>query len=119
MNFIVSILFSSVAITILVLIPWVGVYALDLRLLFGIIIPYVALATFFIGIIARVIGWARSPVPFRIPTTGGQQWSLPWIKSNPIDNPKSTAAVIVRMALEASQYPPLCTGLKALTVFWR
>jgi len=112
MNFIVSILFSSVAITILVLIPWVGVYALDLRLLFGIIIPYVALATFFIGIIARVIGWARSPVPFRIPTTGGQQWSLPWIKSNPIDNPKSTAAVIVRMALEVLLFRSLFRNTK-------
>ena len=100
MNFIASILFSLVAITILALIPWVGVWVLDLRILFGIVIPYAALATFFIGIIVRVIGWARSPVPFRIPTTGGQQWSLPWVKSNPIDNPKNTAAVIVRMALE-------------------
>lgn len=100
MNIIISILFSLAAVVILVLIPMVGVWALDLRLLFGVLIPYAALATFFVGIVVRVIGWGRSPVPFRIPTTGGQQWSFPWIKSNPVDNPKSTAGVVIRMAFE-------------------
>ena len=100
MNFIISILFSIVAVTVLVLIPLVGVGALDLRVLFGIIIPYAAVITFFIGIIIRVINWGRSPVPFRIPTTAGQEWSFPWIKTNPIDNPKNTAGVIIRMAFE-------------------
>ncbi|MDY7035346.1 MAG: sulfate reduction electron transfer complex DsrMKJOP subunit DsrM, partial [Thermodesulfobacteriota bacterium] len=66
----------------------------------GIIIPYAAITTFFAGSIVRVIGWARSPSPFRIPTTGGQQWSLPWIKSNPVDNPKGTGGVIMRMIFE-------------------
>jgi nitrate reductase gamma subunit len=73
---------------------------LDLRVLFGIIIPYAAVATFFIGIVLRVVDWARSPVPFRIPTTAGQQSSLTWIKSNPIDNPKSTGGVVLRMIFE-------------------
>jgi nitrate reductase gamma subunit len=100
MNFIISILFSAFAVGVVVLIPWVGVGAFDLRVLFGIVIPYAAMATFFVGIVVRVIGWARSPVPFRIPTTAGQEWSFPWIKSNPIDNPKGTGAVIVRMILE-------------------
>ena len=100
MNFIVSILFSAVAVTLVVVIPWVGVGALDMRLFFGIIVPYAAMATFFIGIVLRVIGWARSPVPFRIPTTAGQQWSFRWIKSNPIDNPKSGAGAVVRMIFE-------------------
>ena len=77
MNFIISILFSGIVVGLLVLIPWVGVGALDLRTLFGIIIPYAAMATFVIGIIVRVIDWARSPVPFRIPTTAGQEWSFP------------------------------------------
>jgi nitrate reductase gamma subunit len=44
--------------------------------------------------------WASSPVPFRIPTTGGQQWSFPWIKANRIDNPKDNKAVVLRMAFE-------------------
>ena len=40
MNFILSILLSVFAVTGIVLIPWVGVGALDLRILFGIIVPY-------------------------------------------------------------------------------
>ena len=100
MNFIVSILFSFCAVILVVLIPWIGVGALDLRVLFGIIVPYAAMATFFAGIVVKVIGWARSPVPFRIPTTAGQQWSLPWIKHSRLDNPKGTGGVIVRMIFE-------------------
>jgi nitrate reductase gamma subunit len=100
MNFILSIVVSSIAVVILVLIPWIGVGALDLRVLFGILVPYAAMATFFVGIVVRVVDWAKSPVPFRIPTTAGQQWSFPWIKSSPIDNPKGTGGVIVRMIFE-------------------
>lgn len=100
MNFLASILFALCAVVILVAIPWVGVGALDWKVLFGIVIPYAALAIFFIGIAVRVIGWARLPVPFRIPTTAGQQKSLPWIKQNRVDNPSSTAGVVVRMIFE-------------------
>jgi len=107
MNFIVSILFSFCAVLLVVLIPWIGVGALDLRVLFGIIVPYAAMATFFVGITVRVIGWARSPSPFRIPTTAGQQWSLPWIKHSRIDNPKGTAGVIVRMIFEVLTFRSL------------
>ena len=56
MNFIFSIVLSSVFVLILVLIPWIGVGALKLDTLFGVVIPYLALAAFFIGIIGRVIG---------------------------------------------------------------
>ncbi|MBW2168771.1 MAG: menaquinol oxidoreductase, partial [Deltaproteobacteria bacterium] len=100
MNFVLSILFSGFAVVLVVLIPWVGVWAFDLRFFFGVIVPYLAMATFFIGIVVRVIDWGRSPVPFRIPTTAGQEWSFPWIKRNPIDNPKGTGGVIVRMIFE-------------------
>jgi nitrate reductase gamma subunit len=68
--------------------------------LFGVIIPYAALAVFIAGIIWRVLKWASSPVPFRIPTTAGQQKSLPWIGSAKFDNPSSTFGVMVRMAME-------------------
>ena len=68
MNMIISLLFSLSAVSILVLIPLVGVWALDMRILFGVVIPYAALLIFVLGIVARVIDWARSPVPFRIPT---------------------------------------------------
>ena len=100
MNFIISILFSGFAVTVLVLIPLVGVWALDLKVLFGVIVPYAAMATFFVGIVVRVVDWGRSPVPFRIPTTAGQEWSLPWVKSSHVDNPKGTGGVIVRMIFE-------------------
>lgn len=100
MNFIISILFSSVAVGLVVLIPWVGVGVFDLSFLFGVIVPYAAIVIFFGGVIFRVIDWARSPVPFRIPTTAGQQWSLPWIKSSPIDNPKGGFGALVRMIFE-------------------
>jgi len=107
MNFVLSILVSFFAVIVVVLIPWIGVGALDLRVLFGIIIPYAAMATFFVGIIVRVIDWGRSPVPFRIPTTAGQQWSFPWIKQNPIDNPKGTFGVVIRMMFEVLTFRSL------------
>ena len=107
MNFVLSILFSSFAVMVVVLIPWIGVGALDLRILFGIIIPYAAMVTFFVGIVVRVIRWSKSPVPFRIPTTAGQEWSFPWIKSNPIDNPKGTWGVVIRMIFEVLTFRSL------------
>ena len=107
MNFVLSILFSSFAVIVVVLIPWIGVGAFDLRILFGIIIPYAAMATFLVGIVVRVIDWSRSPVPFRIPTTAGQEWSFPWIKSNPIDNPKGTGGVVIRMIFEVLTFRSL------------
>ncbi|MBN2031831.1 MAG: sulfate reduction electron transfer complex DsrMKJOP subunit DsrM [Deltaproteobacteria bacterium] len=112
MNFIFSIVLSSVVVLILVLIPWIGVGALKLDTLFGIIIPYIALFVFFAGIIGRVIGWARSPVPFRIPTTAGQQWSLPWIRRSPLENPKSTAGVVGRMIFEVLTFRSLFRNTK-------
>lgn len=107
MNFVLSILFSSFAVMVVVLIPWIGVGAFDLRILFGIIIPYAAMLTFFVGIVVRVIDWSRSPVPFRIPTTAGQEWSFPWIKTNPIDNPKGTGGVVIRMIFEVLTFRSL------------
>ncbi|PKN67369.1 MAG: menaquinol oxidoreductase [Deltaproteobacteria bacterium HGW-Deltaproteobacteria-15] len=112
MNFIISIIISSIIVGVLVLIPLAGVWALDLHTLFGVVIPYLALATFFVGITARVIGWARSPVPFRIPTTGGQQWSLPWIKHSRFDNPKNTAGVVVRMIFDILLFRSLFRNTK-------
>jgi nitrate reductase gamma subunit len=78
-----------------------------MRVLFGIIIPYLAFLTFFVGLIYRVIGWARSPVPFRIPTTGGQQKTLPWIKYNRFDNPSNTIGVVGRMIFEVLTFRSL------------
>jgi nitrate reductase gamma subunit len=93
-------LVSLVAVAGLALLALLAVASDGLRLVFGAIIPGVAFAIFLVGIIARVIKYARSPVPFRIPTTAGQQKSLPWIKNSELDNPSSTLGVIGRLFLE-------------------
>jgi len=107
-----GILFSFFAVIILVLLAFGGVQAANLQYLFGVIIPYAALVTFIVGIFYRVIKWGRSPVPFRIPTTAGQEKSLPWIKQNKIDNPSSFLGVIVRMALEVLLFRSLFRNTK-------
>ncbi len=71
-----------------------------LRWLFAVLLPYAAIALFLVGASRRVVLWSLSPVPFRIPTTCGQQKSLPWIKANWFESPTSTAGVVARMALE-------------------
>jgi nitrate reductase gamma subunit len=95
-----GIIFSFFAVTALSVIVFVGVRTAGLHYLFGVIIPYAAFFVFIIGVVYRVWQWGRVPVPFRIPTTAGQEKSLPWIKQNKIDNPSSSLGVIVRMALE-------------------
>ena len=79
-------------------IAYVGVELLGLTAGFGVALPYIAFAVFVIGFIYRIVNWAKSPVPFRIPTTCGQQKSLDFIKQNKIENPSSRGWVIVRMA---------------------
>lgn len=89
--------YSLIITIILVLIGYFGSNAPNV---FGVIIPYIAFTVFVIGIIYRVVTWAKSPVPFRIPTTSGQQKSLSWIKSNNLESPHNTWGVIKRMLLE-------------------
>jgi nitrate reductase gamma subunit len=94
-----------VAVLVLAVIGYLGSFIHPV--VFGVIVPYAALAIFILGIVWRVVGWARSPVPFRIPTTAGQQNSLPWIKQADFDNPSSTFGVLVRMALEVLTFRSL------------
>jgi nitrate reductase gamma subunit len=104
---------SLAAVTVLVII---GLLGANVPYIFGVVIPYIAIAIFIFGIIYRIIKWARSPVPFRITTTSGQQKSLDWIKQNKLDSPSSTLGVIGRMALEVLFFRSLFrntkTGLK-------
>ncbi len=95
-----GVLVSLLAVVALVLMALVGVDGLGWRWLFGVVVPYAAAAVFVVGVVLRVLGWARSPVPFRIPTTCGQQKSLPWIRQSKVENPSTTAGVVARMALE-------------------
>ncbi|MEE4272773.1 MAG: sulfate reduction electron transfer complex DsrMKJOP subunit DsrM [Thermoanaerobaculales bacterium] len=105
-------LVSLVAVAVLALLAVVAVASDDLRLVFGAVIPGVAFAIFLLGILARVIRWARAPVPFRIPTTGGQQKSLPWIKNSKLDNPSGTLGVLGRMFLEVFCFRSLFRNTK-------
>lgn len=107
-----GLLFSLFAVIALVVIVFIGVQAAGLEYLFGVIIPYAALAVFILGVIYRVLKWARIPVPFRIPTTGGQEKSLPWIKQNKIDNPSSSLGVIIRMAFEVLLFRSLFRNMR-------
>jgi len=97
----------------LILIAYLGAGSGNLQTLFGVIIPYVALIVFIFGFINKIFYWARSPVPFRIPTTCGQQKSLPWIKQDKLDNPSSLAGVLGRMALEVLLFRSLFRNTKA------
>ena len=108
-----NILFSLVAVFILIVAAILGAGTLKLDFLFGIIIPYAALATFIVGIIGQVIKWAKSPVPFHIPTIAGQQKSLPWIKSSKLESPSTTLGVIGRMLLEILFFRSLFRNTKA------
>ncbi len=92
-----NIWYSFFIIVLLFLIALLGVQN---PLIFGVIIPYIAITIFILGIIYRVVKWARSPVPFKCPTTTGQQKSLTWIKANNLENPYNTWGVLGRMLLE-------------------
>ncbi|MBI4688685.1 MAG: respiratory nitrate reductase subunit gamma [Nitrospirae bacterium] len=96
----------------LVLLAFAGIKTANLHFLFGVVIPYAALGTFIIGVVYRVLNWGSSPVPFRIPTTCGQEKSLPWIKQNKIDNPSSSLGVIMRMAFEVLLFRSLFRNMK-------
>ena len=107
-----KILFPFFAVIALVLLVFAGVNMAGMYFLFGIVIPYAALVVFLIGVLYRVMKWGSSPVPFHIPTTCGQQKSLPWIKQNKIENPSGSLGVIVRMALEVLVFRSLFRNLK-------
>ena len=108
-----NILFSLFALLVIIVLAIIGVEVANLYFIFGVIIPYAAIASFLIGIIFQVIKWAKSPVLFRIPTVAGQQKSLPWIKSSRLESPHSTLGVIGRMTLEVFLFRSLFRNTKA------
>ena len=95
-----NILLSLAAVVVIAAAGYAGGAVAGLRALVGIVIPYAAIVIFLAGISWRVIRWSRSPVPFRIPTTCGQQKSLAWIKSGYLESPWTGLGVVLRMALE-------------------
>ncbi len=121
MGFNLAYYFSVFAVIILVFIPLVGVAA-GWQVVFGIVIPYLAGFTFFAGVVYRIVTWARTPVPYRIPTTCGQHRSLPWLRRSlrdKLENPENTLYVIGRMALEVLLFRSLFRNLRTELRPWR
>ncbi len=103
---------AFLAVIALIAIAWLGSLA-GLDYLFGVVFPYLAFAIFLGGFISRVVYWAKSPVPFRIPTTSGQAHSLDFIKQDKLDCPATFWQVIGRMALEVFAFRSLFKNTKA------
>jgi nitrate reductase gamma subunit len=101
---------SFIIVLFLVLIAYAG--ASHAPYIFGVVIPYLAVLLFMGGMIYRVLLWGSSPVPFRIPTTCGQQKSLPWIKHSKLESPSGLLGVIGRMALEMLFFRSLFRNVK-------
>ncbi len=93
-------IFSLLAVIAISCIGWFGATMLGLQYPLAVVLPLAALLVFVAGFVWRVVGWAKRPVPFKIPTVGGQQRSLDWVKPSRLDSPYTTAGVIGRMALE-------------------
>ena len=77
-----NVLMALGAVILLALVSLLGAGAARLHVLFGVILPGAALVIFVVGLIWRVVGWARVPVPFKITTTCGQQRSLAGLEAD-------------------------------------
>lgn len=91
---------SFAAVIALAVIAWLGSLIPGMPYLFGVALPYLAIAVFLGGFVYRVVHWAKSPVPFSIQTTCGQGKSLDFIKHDKLEAPHTNAQVVARMALE-------------------
>lgn len=91
---------SFLAVVALILIAWLGSQIPGVPYVFGIAVPYLAVAVFLGGFVHKVVNWASSPVPFSIQTTCGQAKTLDFIEHDKLEAPDTNAQVVARMALE-------------------
>jgi Nitrate reductase gamma subunit len=105
-------IFSLLMVLALVVIATVGAGAAKMQTIFAYCIPGTAFVIFLVGFVCKIVSWAKRPVPFRIPTTGGQQQTLPWIKQNKWDNPSTGPQTFVRMVLEVLTFRSLFRNTK-------
>lgn len=108
-----KILYPFIAVLALGVVGYLGGMSTGGQHLIGEFLPYLAFAVFLGGFWWKVINWGKSPVPFRIPTTCGQEESLPWIKQSKIDNPSTTWGVVRRMFFEVFFFRSLFRNTKA------
>lgn len=102
---------SLLAVIALGVIAWLG--ALCAPALIGIMVPMAAVLVFLAGFVWRIIDWSKSPVPFNIPTTGGQQRTLDWIEPARLDSPYTKTATVGRMVLEVLAFRSLFRNTKS------
>jgi len=105
--------FSFLAVIALILIAGLGSQVPGMQYLFGVAVPYLAMMLFAGGFVYRVMQWAKSPVPFSIPTTCGQGVSLDFIKQNKLECPTKTSEVVARMFLEIFLFRSLFRNTKS------
>jgi len=105
-------IYSLFLILFLILLAYLGIAVAGFHVLFGVVIPYAAFAVFVIGLVYRIVRWARSPVPFHITTTCGQQKALTWIKPNNLECPHNFFGVVGRMFLEVFFFRSLFRNTK-------
>ena len=91
---------AACAVTLIAACGWCG-SLLGLSWLFGVWLPYAALLIGVLGLGRRLLRWARTPVPFAIPVSGGQ------IAASPLDTPTSRSGVAGRLALETLSFRSL------------
>ena len=109
-------MFESLLLVLLIgAIAWAGASS-GLTAIFGVVLPYVAVCVFLIGIVRKMVYWAKSPVPFAIPTTGGQEKSLDFIKHEKYDCPSNGWELTVRMFLEVFLFRSLFRNTSACVV---
>lgn len=111
-----NVLGSLILVLALIFIPLIGVGVLRLESFFGIVIPYACFLVFLIGVIYKIVYWAKSPVPYKITTTCGQQKSLPWIRrglKDKLESPSSGFWVVLRMFVEIVFFRSLFRNLRA------
>ncbi len=108
-----NVLVALVGVGILVGIAWLGTGVAHLDTFFGGILPCIAFVLFIVGVIVRIVGWARVPVPFRVTTTCGQQKSLPWFEHDRLENPFDRKWTLARMFLEIVTFRSLFRSTKA------
>ena len=108
-------LLALLAVVVIAASGWAAALQPGLRVVVAIVLPGACATILLAGIAWRVIAWAQSPVPFRIPLTAGQQASFRWVKPARLDNPATTAGVIGRMALEVLLFRSLARNVKTDT----
>lgn len=91
---------SLLAVVALGIIAWLCGQNPGTQYLVGVVLPCAAVLVFLAGFVWRILNWGKSPVPFSIPTTGGQQKSLDFIKPARLDSPFTTTGTVGRMILE-------------------